>query len=447
MNMAAIRKDKKNELEAFNLQQEIKKQRDKLEELLELDQKENKIIQELNHAKKELAQAERELVIYQQKEIDLTKAAELRYSVIPSQRERIKKLEEEASHNILRKYFIDREDVALTITQKYDLPVGKVLADEQQKLFFLPAILQERVKGQNKALRAVSDAIFRARAGIQDPHRPLASFLFVGPTGVGKTEVALTIAEQLFDQKKNLIRLDMTEFSEPHSISKLIGSPPGYIGFEEQPRLEIVREKMNSVILFDEIEKAHPEVINILLQILDNGFLTLANGREVNFRNTIIVLTTNLGSELYFEKRKMEEIKKDLEFELKSHFRPEFLNRLDEIVFFNSLSKEVIREIIIKELELFIQRIFQEKNIKLRYNEEVVEKILNEAYSIEYGARPIKHYIEKKIGTLVARQVVSQLLVSGGNYLLNLEQGTQEIKITPLRSLESGKNLLNSKYE
>ena len=341
----------------------------------------------------------------------------------------------------MRKYFINREDAALTITQKYDLPVGKVLADEQQKLFFLPVILQQRVKGQGAALRAVSDAIFRARAGIQDSHRPLASFLFVGPTGVGKTEVALTIAEQLFDQKKNLIRLDMTEFSEPHSISKLIGSPPGYIGFEEQPRLEIVREKMNSVILFDEIEKAHPEVINILLQILDNGFLTLANGREVNFRNTIIVLTTNLGSELYFEKKKLEETKEDLEFELKNHFRPEFLNRLDEKVFFNPLTKEVIEEIIIKELELFLQRIWQEKNIKIGYNKEIVEKILSEAYSIEYGARPIKHYIEKKIGTLVARQVVSRLLVSsGGSYLLNLEQGSQEIKITPLRSLETGKN-------
>ena len=356
-------------------------------------------------------------------------------------------MEKEAIHNVLRKYFINREDVALTIAQKYDLPVGKILADEQQKLLFLPAILQQRIKGQDQSLRTVSNAIFRARAGVQDPHHPLASFLFVGPTGVGKTEVALVIAEQLFDQKKNLIRLDMTEFSEPHSISKLIGSPPGYVGFEERPRLEIIREKMNSVVLFDEIEKSHPEVINILLQILDNGFLTLANGREVNFRNTVIVLTTNLGSELYFEKREMEEIKKDLEFELKNHFRPEFLNRLDEIVFFNSLSKEVIREIIIKELELFIQRVFREKNIRLRYSEEIVEKILKEAYSVEYGARPIKHYIEKKIGTLVARQVVSRLLVGGGSYLLNLEQGTQEIKITPLRSLESGKNLLNSKYE
>ena len=447
MNMTALEKEKKTEMAAFNLQQEIKKQRRKLEELLELDQKENKIIQELNQAKKALAKAERELIIYQQREVDLTKAAELMYSTVPHWKEKVKELEKEAIHNVLRKYFINREDVALTIAQKYDLPVGKVLADEQQKLLFLPAILQQRIKGQDQSLRTVSNAIFRARAGVQDPHHPLASFLFVGPTGVGKTEVALVIAEQLFDQKKNLIRLDMTEFSEPHSISKLIGSPPGYVGFEERPRLEIIREKMNSVVLFDEIEKSHPEVINILLQILDNGFLTLANGREVNFRNTVIVLTTNLGSELYFEKREMEEIKKDLEFELKNHFRPEFLNRLDEIVFFNSLSKKVIKEIIIKELELFIQRVFQEKNIKLRYSEEIVEKILDEAYSIEYGARPIKHYIEKTIGTLVARQVISQLLVGGGSYLLNLEQGTQEIKIAPLRSLESGKNLLNSKYE
>ncbi|CAJ0895076.1 15149_t:CDS:2, partial [Entrophospora sp. SA101] len=194
---------------------------------------------------------------------------------------------------------------------------------------------------------------------------------------------------------------------------KLIGSPPGYIGFEERPRLEIVREKMNSVVLFDEVEKCHPEVINILLQILDNGFLVLANGREVNFRNVIIILTTNLGSELYLSERENNELKEEINFELKSHFRPEFLNRLDEIVFFNSLNKEVIREIISKELELFIQRIEREKNIKLRYNEEIVEKILREAYSFEYGARPIKHYIERQIGTLVARLVISHFLHIG----------------------------------
>ncbi|CAG8645600.1 4118_t:CDS:2, partial [Ambispora gerdemannii] len=410
INMAALREEKSNEVKEFSLQQEIKNQRKKLEELLELDKKENKIIRELNKVKRELAQVEKELIIYEEKEIDFTKAAERRYSIIPSLKEKVKQLEEEASDNVLRKYFINQEDIALTIARKYDLPVGRILADEQQKLHFLPVIFQERVKGQNQALRTVADAIFRARAGVQDPHRPLASFLFVGPTGVGKTEVALTIAEQLFDQKKNLIRLDMTEFSEPHSVSKLIGSPPGYIGFEERPRLEIIRERMNSVVLFDEIEKANSEVINILLQILDNGFLTLANGREVNFRNTIIILTTNLGSELYFEGKEMKEIKEELDFELKNHFRPEFLNRLDEIVFFNSLTPEVIREVINKELELFIRRISQEKNVKLRYGEEIVEKILREAYSPEYGARPIKHYIEKKIGTLVGRGIISQFL-------------------------------------
>ncbi|CFW92783.1 ATP-dependent Clp protease (class III stress gene) [endosymbiont DhMRE of Dentiscutata heterogama] len=439
---AALKKEKGQETEVFNLEQEIKKQRAKLGELLELDHQENQIIQELNRAKKELAQAERELVIYQQKEIDLTKAAELKYSTIPANQAKVNELETRARHNILRKYFINREDIALTIAQKYDLPIGKILASEQQKLLFLPAILQQRVKGQGQALRAISESIFRSRAGVQDPNRPLASFLFVGPTGVGKTEVALTIAEQLFDQKKNLIRLDMTEFTEPHSISKLIGSPPGYIGFEERPRLEIVREKMHSVILFDEIEKAHPEVINILLQILDNGFLTLANGREVNFRNTIIILTTNLGSELYFENKEMTEIKEELNFELKNHFRPEFLNRLDEIIFFNFLSRKVVKEIISKELQFFIQRIASEKNIKLRYSEEVVEKILDEAYSLEYGARPIKHYIEKKIGTLIGRGIVSQFLHMGANYALNLEEGTKEIKMTVLPALEQKKNNL-----
>jgi ATP-dependent Clp protease ATP-binding subunit ClpB len=429
----------KDEIKLFKLQQEIKKQQEELKRLLDLDNKENKIIQELSLAKKELSQLERELVDYQQKDIDLAKVAELKYSNIPFQKEKVKKLEEEASHNILRKYFINEEDIALTIAQKYDLPISKILSDEQQKLLFLPAILQQKVKGQSEVLRAVSDAIFRARSGIQDPNRPLVSFLFVGPTGVGKTQVALTVAEQLFDQKKNVVRLDMTEFSEPHSVSKLIGSPPGYVGFGEQPRLEIVRKKMNSVILFDEIEKAHPEVINILLQILDNGFLTLANGSEVNFRNTIIILTTNLGSELYFASKEVREIKEDLEFELKNHFRPEFLNRIDEVVFFNRLTEQAFEEIVVEELELFIERVIREKNVKLGYNKKVVRKILQEAYSVEYGARPIKHYIEKKIGSLIGRGIISQFLHMGGNYLLDLEELTNEIKISILPALERNK--------
>ncbi|WNE40309.1 MAG: Chaperone protein ClpB [Mycoplasmataceae bacterium] len=434
-----LKEEEKDGIKLFKLQQEIKKQQEELKRLIELDNKENKIIQELSLVKKEMSQTERELTNYQQNNIDLAKAAELKYSTIPFQKKEIERLEEEVSHNILKKYFINEEDIASTIAQKYNLPINKILSDEQQKLLFLPVIFQQKVKGQNEALRAVSDAIFRARSGIQDPNRPLVSFLFVGPTGVGKTQVALTIAEQLFDQKKNVVRLDMTEFSEQHSVSKLIGSPPGYVGFGEQPRLEIIRKKMNSVILFDEVEKAHPEVINILLQILDNGFLTLANGNEVNFRNTIIVLTTNLGSELYFASKEVGEIREDLEFELKDHFRPEFLNRIDETVFFNRLTEQAIEEIVIEELKLFINRVIKEKNIKLGYNEKIVRKILQESYSVEYGARPIKHYIEKKIGSLIGRGIVSQFLHVGGNYLLDLEELTNEIKISILPVLERNK--------
>ena len=446
MKEASMVQEENKKVEMFSLQQKIAKKKERLERLIEQNENENKIIQGLNKAKRDLTQAEKELATYRQKGVELSKASEIRYSTIPLLKNKVKELEEAASRNVLKKYFVNEEDIALTIAEKYDLPIKKIVTDERQKLLFLPVILQQRIKGQNKALRAISDAIFRARAGVQDPNRPLASFLFVGPTGVGKTETALTVAEQLFDQKKNLLRLDMTEFSEPHSVSKLIGSPPGYIGFYDKPRLEVVRERMNSVVLFDEIEKCHPEVINILLQILDNGFITLANGREVNFRNTIVILTTNLGSELYYLKENQSNLKEELNVELKKHFRLEFLNRLDEVISFNYLTKEIISEIVIKELKLFIQRVKQEKGIDLDYNEEIVAKILGDAYSEEYGARSIKHYIEKEVGTLVARGVVSGFLQFGSRYLLDIEKGTQQIKLMTVSLLEQKKNLLNE-YE
>src|SRR5581483_6612290 len=240
MTMTALRKEKDEDRDIFFLQYEIKKYQEKLNKLLEQDRKESKVIQDLSIAKRELNQAKKELIIYKEREIDLEKADERRNYIVPSLKKKIGTLEEEASKNELRQYFIDHEDIAKTISQRYNLPTRKILLDEQRKLFLMSDELQKRIKGQTKALRVVSDAIFRARAGIQDPNRPLASFLFVGPSGVGKTLVALTIAEQLFDQKKNLVRLDMTEFSEPHSISKLIGSPPGYIGFEGKPQLEVI---------------------------------------------------------------------------------------------------------------------------------------------------------------------------------------------------------------
>lgn len=434
-----------NEQELLELKQEIISQNKKLEELIRQNQKESDIIQELNNKKKNLAQARWDLDDYQRVKNDYNKAGEIKYYLIPELEKKIGDLEKVADQNVLRRYSIGQEDIALTIAKKYDLAVGKILLDEQQKLLSLPIVLTQRIKGQNHALRLISDAIFRARTGIQDPHRPLASFFFLGPTGVGKTEVALTIAEQIFDQKKNFIRFDMTEFSEPHSVSKLTGAPPGYVGFEDKPRLEIIREKKNSVVLFDEIEKCHPEVINLLLQILDNGFLTLTDGREVNFRNTIIILTSNLGSDLYFAEDQENELESKLKQILKNYFRPEFLNRLDEIIFFNSLTKEVICEIISKELELFINRVKQEKNMRLGYNKEIIEKILYEAYSSEYGARPIKRYIEKQLGTLIARGIITQFLQVGGSYLLELEKETNEIKITVLSLLEENKKKLLEK--
>lgn len=398
----------------------------------------------LSNYKKELTKVEQELIDCQKKSLDFAKTAKIRNYFLPELRNKLTEIEEKASQNLLRKIWVEEEQIVVTIAKKYDLSVKKILLNDQQKLFLMSSILQQRIKGQKRALRIVSDAIFRAQAGIQDPNRPLASFLFVGPTGVGKTEVALTIAEQLFDQKENLVRLDMSEYAEPYSVSKLVGSPPGYIGFEDKPRLEVVREKMYSVILFDEIEKCHSEVVNLLLQILDNGLVTLANGREVNFRNTIIILTTNLGSKLYFEQWNEKELRAGLESEIKKHFQPEFLNRLSEIVFFNSLTEKIVKEIIVKELDSFTRRVEQEKGIRLDYNEEIIEKILQDAYAensskllFSYsirndGARPIKHYIEKEIGILVARGVVSQFLQKEGNYLLDLEKETNEIRLSPL---------------
>lgn len=379
---------------------------------------------------------------------------EKKYSTIPLLQKEIEQLEEKASHNQLRKFFVKSEHLALTIAEKYNLPTEKILAQERDKLIFLPVLLQDRIKGQSHIFRPITNAIFRAWAGIQNPRRPLVSFLFLGPTGVGKTEVALTIAEQLFDQQKNMIRLDMTEFSEPHSVSKLIGSPPGYIGFEDRPRLEMVRERKNSVVLFDEIEKCHPEVINLLLQILDNGQITLTNGQEVNFRQAVVILTTNLGSKFYLSTSSQKDLEGKLNQELKKHFSPEFLNRLDEIIFFNSLGEEAIREIIIRELEEFKAKIKNEKGIKLKYSGEVVEKILQDVYwkeenetseenyarhVIEYGARPIKYYIEKSVGTLIAQGIITNLLHPESYYCLEVERQTNQIKITSLSLLEPKK--------
>ncbi|MCE8167931.1 MAG: ATP-dependent Clp protease ATP-binding subunit [Candidatus Moeniiplasma glomeromycotorum] len=437
-------------------QSEINSLAKKLNDLTAQVKTEDQIIEELNQKKKALVQAEQDLFFYRWEKFDSEKVREKKYSTIPLLQKEIAQLEAKASHNRLRKYFVKSEDLALTIAEKYNLPTEKILTQQRDKLLFLPVLLQARIKGQDHVLRTITRSIFRAWAGIQAPNRPLASFLFLGPTGVGKTEVALTIAEQLFDQKKNLIRLDMTEFSEPHSVSKLLGSPPGYIGFEERSRLEMVREKMNSVVLFDEIEKCHPEIINLLLQILDNGQITLTNGQEVSFRQTIVILTTNLGSEFYLSTSSQKELEENLNQKLKTHFPLEFLNRLDEIIFFNALGEKTTQEIIVRELETFKERVKTEKKIELKYNEKVVEKIFQAVYGkeedtenlkehhtrrvVEYGARPIKYYVEKEIGNLVAQGIITNLLRPEGQYCLELEKETNQIKLTRLSLLEPKKD-------
>jgi len=286
-------------------------------------------------------------------------------------------------------------------------------------------ILSNRVKGQPMALKLVSDALIRSRSGIKDPNRPIGSFIFMGPTGVGKTEVAKTLADALFDSDKNIVRMDMSEFMEKSAVSKLVGSPPGYVGFELGGQLtEKVRRQPYSIVLFDEIEKAHPDVLNILLQILDDGRLTDSQGHLVDFRNTIIIMTSNLGSEALLENKASSQ-QQALNI-LKTRFRPEFINRVDEVVIFNPLNQNVIQEIIRKELNDLVMRVNSEKEYQITYQEDIVQQILKDAYDQEYGARPIKRYIQQNIETLLAQAILKDQIVPEKRFAIALDSKTND---------------------
>ena len=289
---------------------------------------------------------------------------------------------------------------------------------EREKLLRLDSILHERVVGQDEAVQKVSEAILRSRAGIQDPNRPIGSFLFLGPTGVGKTELAKTLAQALFDDEKNLIRIDMTEYMEKHSVSRLVGAPPGYVGYEEGGQLtEAVRRKPYSVILFDEVEKAHPDVFNILLQVLDDGRITDSQGRTVDFKNTVIILTSNLGSNLILDGIDASgQLRKDAREEvqqlLKRQFRPEFLNRLDEIVFYTPLTRDQIEKIMDLLLRSLNQRL-ADRNITVRLTKEAKDFVIENGYDPVYGARPLKRFIQRAVETPVARLLIERDLPEG----------------------------------
>ena len=349
---------------------------------------------------------------------ELNKAAELKYGKLPQLQEQLKHEEEIAekssnSSNSLLRNKITEDEIAKIISRWTGIPVSKLVESERNKILNLDKILHKRVIGQDEAVEKVTEAIIRSRAGIQDEKRPIGSFLFLGPTGVGKTELAKALAESLFDDEHNMVRIDMSEYMEKYSVSRLIGAPPGYVGYEEGGQLtEAVRRKPYSVILFDEIEKAHPDVFNVLLQVLDDGRITDSQGRTVDFKNTIIILTSNLGSEYILEgindKGEISnEAKEKVEKILKQSFRPEFLNRLDEIVFYKPLKKTEVKKIL-DLLIVDLEKRLEDKHLTLELTENAKKYLIDNGYDSIYGARPLKRFVQKKLETLIARKILSQ---------------------------------------
>ncbi len=366
---------------------------------------------------------------------DYAKAAELQYSVLPALN---KKLEESAKtsekrENTLLRDTVTDEEIARVVSRWTGIPLTKLMESEREKLLALPSLLHRQVIGQDEAVQKVSEAILRSRAGLSDPSRPIGSFMFLGPTGVGKTELAKALCRQLFDDEKNLVRIDMSEYMEKFSVSRLIGAPPGYVGYEEGGQLtEAVRRKPYSVVLFDEIEKAHPDVFNVLLQVLDDGRITDSQGRTVDFKNTVLILTSNLGSDYILEGlgengRITDEAREKVNALLKRSFRPEFLNRLDEIVFYSPLTKENIKGIIDIQLEVLKKRV-AEKQLTLVITDEAKEFIADNGYDPVYGARPLKRYIQSKLDTLLAKVILEKAIAPFTTLTVTVENGTLAVK-------------------
>lgn len=435
----ALKKEK--DLKSKSRFKEIEKEiADLKEDISEIELKwnnEKETVADIKSIKKQLEELRREAETAEA-HADLSRAAEIRYGKIPSlerdldaKSKRLKKLQ--SSRRILKEE-ITENDIAMIVSKWTGIPVTRMLEEEAEKLGRMEDVLKNKIIGQDEAVQKISDTIKRSRAGIADPNRPIGSFLFLGPTGVGKTELTKALAEFMFDDDKALIRVDMSEFMEKHSVSKIIGAPPGYVGHEEGGNLtETVRHRPYSVILFDEIEKAHPEVFNILLQVLDNGKLTDSKGRVVNFRNTVIILTSNIGARYIdrmekigfaserSEKANYDEAKSKVLEALKDHFRPEFLNRLDDIVVFDILSKEAIAEIVKLQVDIVRERL-EQKEIKLTFSQSVLDHLSKEGYNPQYGARPLKRLIQTKVLTPIASLMVSKGISKGGSVQVDINK-------------------------
>lgn len=371
---------------------------------------------------------------------DLNKAAELKYSTLPNLKKVLeqeeKEIEKTQGSNTLLRNKVTEEEIAKVVSKWTGIPVSKLAEAEKQKLLSLESILHERVVGQDEAVKKVSEAILRARAGIANPNRPIGSFMFLGPTGVGKTELAKTLAATLFDDEKNMIRLDMSEYMEKFSVTRLIGAPPGYVGYEEGGQLtEAVRRKPYSVVLFDEVEKAHPDVFNILLQVLDDGRVTDSQGRLIDFKNTVIILTSNLGSQVILKsisenKKITDSARNNIDMILKQHFRPEFLNRLDEIICFKALEKDVVFGIVELILKGLINRV-GENGVELSFTKNSVRWLVEEGYDMEFGARPLKRIVQSQVETLVARKLISGEIKDGDKVEVYYDKRIHGLNVRP----------------
>ncbi|WP_338981196.1 ATP-dependent Clp protease ATP-binding subunit [Spiroplasma endosymbiont of Eupeodes luniger] len=414
-------KDHKSKQRLDELIAELEKLKVK-ENSLELVWNEEKAqLDEIKNTRLQVEQLKTELEQTQLKG-NFNRAGEIQYGLLPKLEKKLDEITNKTKINALLKEDVTEQDVANIVERWTGIPVSRLVESEKHKLLNLTKHLRIRVKGQDEVLQLVSNAIIRARSGIKDPNRPIGSFIFLGPTGVGKTEVARALGEYLFGSEKNIIRLDMSEYMEKHSVSNLLGAPPGYVGYLQGGQLtEKVRRNPYSIILFDEIEKAHSDIFNILLQILDEGIVSDRHGKIIDFKNTIIIMTSNLGSEFLLSPR--EDSKALVMQKLKTTFRPELVNRIDEIVIFNSLSEKIIKEIIDKELALLNDRLEMTKDIKLVFDNKVKEKILEEGYDQQFGARPIKRYIQKHIENLLAKSIIEDHIKENRIYSLTVKNG------------------------
>ena len=393
----------------------------KEKEYKEAWEEEKSLNDKINDKKREIEKARFELEQAENK-YDLEKAAKLQHGTIPKLEKELEELKSRDEMKLLSDN-VTEEDIASVISKMTNIPLSKLVSSEKEKLLNLENSMKSRVMGQDEALHLVSEAIIKSRSGIKDPNRPIGSFIFLGPTGVGKTEVARTLAYELFDDEKHMVRIDMSEYMEKFSVSRLIGSPPGYVGYEEGGQLtEAVRRNPYSIVLFDEIEKAHPEVLNLLLQILDDGRITDSNGRTVDFKNTIIIMTSNLGSEYILDgdtSKVMDEVR--------SHFRPEFINRVDEIIVFKPLTKDVIYQILDKIISDIEKRLSM-NDIHIKLTDNAKDYLVDAGYDVNYGARPLKREVSKTVESLLAHELVKGTIKYGETVTFDVKDNQLVIK-------------------